>query len=99
LGLSKQQLEEEKNSKRLQRLQRLGHLSAAIECERKETKDLLGGIEDVSNSLGMEHKVSRRASIILVSAHSFVVMMQSCNLLANFSSDGYVVPWLRHPGE
>jgi hypothetical protein len=63
LGLSSKQLAEEKqnvrpNSASLQQLQRLGRLSSEIEQQRRETKDLVVGIEDVSNSLGIEHKVS-----------------------------------------
>lgn len=73
LGLSKQQLQEEKDSQRVQRLQRLGRLSAAIENERRETKDLVAGIEDVTNALGMEHKVTDRGVCF---AHALTAMQR-----------------------
>jgi hypothetical protein len=58
----------------VQRLQRLGRLSAAIEDERRGTKDLVVGIEDVSNALGMEHKASYRGAFALISALSLTAM-------------------------
>ena len=108
LGLSKGQRQQEKKpSTALQRLQRLGRISSEIEKERKETKDLVVGIEEVSTSLGVPYKVSSIANcrgfclctlICTERVHAFFTCVQSCNLLANYSSDGYVVPWLRHPG-
>ncbi len=59
MGLSKAEFEREKqSSSRQQRLQRLGRLSSEIEQERRETKDLVVGIEDVTASLGIQHRVS-----------------------------------------
>jgi hypothetical protein len=105
LGLNKEQRQQEKKpSTALQRLQRLGRISSEIEKERKETKDLVVGIEEVSTSLGVPYKVSSIANCrgiclcALICTEHFFTCVQSCNLLANFSSDGYVVPWLRHPG-
>ena len=66
LGLSKAQMQqdEKQQSSPSQRLQRLGRLSAKIEQERRETRDLIVGVEDVSNSLGMQFKVFARCSTI-----------------------------------
>ena len=59
LGLSSKQLANEKpSSSSLRQLQRLGRLSSEIELQRRDTKDLVVQIEEVSNSLGVEHKVS-----------------------------------------
>jgi hypothetical protein len=59
LGLSKQQLQQEKHaSVSQQRLQRLGRLSSSMEQERRETKELVVGVEEVSAAIGVEHKVS-----------------------------------------
>jgi hypothetical protein len=68
-----------------------------MEQERREGKELVVGVEEVSAALGIEHKVS---FTVHPNQNSFpVTLPQSCNLLANNSSDGYVVPWLRHPGD
>ena len=66
LGLSGKQLANEKSSSSsLRQLQRLGRLSSEIELQRRDTKDLVVQIEEVSNSLGVEHKVSNFDSLFI----------------------------------